>query len=81
LKSENRDMAFVVPDSDRSDRKKIINRLSGNPLFIVSNPCFEVWFLLHFGYSTHAFQNNDEVLRNLRKKLPGHKKSLDVSET
>lgn len=33
-----------------------------------SNPCFEIWFLLHFDYTTKLFDSCDAVTRELRKR-------------
>lgn len=42
----------------------------------VSNPSFEVWFLLHFKYWTHKIDRYD-VMRDLRGHLPDYSKSKD----
>lgn len=42
----------------------------------VSNPCFEVWPLLHFAYSTAYLSSNDAPER-LRNYMPGYDKILD----
>ena len=34
---------------------------------ITSNPCFEVWYLLHFKYSTKPFKSSKEVVDELKK--------------
>lgn len=41
----------------------------------VSNPCFEVWLLLHHEDRTAPFQSAGEVERALKKALPGWSKS------
>jgi hypothetical protein len=53
-----------------------------NRLFVVpSIPCFEIWILLHFAYSTAPYNSTpklsacDQVIRDLRKHLPNYKKS------
>lgn len=61
-------------------------RLSGDTKLhsITSIPCFEVWVLLHFVYSTASFQAaaNDSncalVVRELRKegRIPGYEKGI-----
>lgn len=43
---------------------------------ILSNPCFEVWILLHFQYSTHPFRSNNEVFDELIKEWPEYKKNI-----
>jgi len=34
--------------------------------FIVSNPSFEVWYLLHYEYSTRSYINADAVIKELK---------------
>ncbi len=36
--------------------------------FILSVPCFEIWFLLHFAYSTKSYNCCKEVIKSLRNK-------------
>ena len=61
------DMAFVVVDLDnKEDKAKEIQQLEAKnrvEKFIVSNPCFEVWYLLHYGFSTKSYINADAVIR------------------
>ena len=76
------DAAFIVVDLDCSDEKaKAIKALKQNSKgiqFIVSNPCFEVWFLLHFRYSTRSFINNNAVIRELKDYEPAYEKNMDI---
>ena len=44
-----------------------------------SNPCFELWFLAHFRYST-AHVERDDAERELRSRMPQYTKSTDVYE-
>lgn len=84
LSAENGDLGFVVLDLDCNDDKgKLIEKLENNAKntrFIVSNPCFEVWYLLHFRYSTHIFTNGNEVVRELKNHIAAYEKNMDVSE-
>jgi hypothetical protein len=41
----------------------------------VSNPCFEVWLLLHRGECASPCQNCDAVIHKLRKHLPAYDKT------
>lgn len=83
MDAEMGDAAFIVLDLDCNDEKgKLIRRLArenGNAQFVVSNPCFEVWFLLHFKYSTHSYLSSPEVVRDLRSYIPGYEKNSDVA--
>ena len=45
---------------------------------IVSNPCFEIWYLCHFIYSTRQFNNPREVLDELKKYIAGYEKNQNV---
>src|SRR3546814_2092815 len=36
----------------------------------ISNPCFEVWVLLHFERSARPFANCQEVIRSLKQHRP-----------
>ncbi len=76
------DAAFIVLDLDcDSEKGKLIRKLAkenGNARFIVSNPCFEVWFLLHFRYSTHSYLSSAETIKDLRNYIPKYEKNSDV---
>ncbi|MDO4501455.1 MAG: RloB family protein [Erysipelotrichaceae bacterium] len=45
---------------------------------IVSNPCFEVWFIEHFGFTTKHFNSNAEVVGELKTKIPNYTKSMNL---
>ena len=45
---------------------------------IISNPCFEVWFIEHFGYTTKNFNSNAEVIDELKEKIPNYTKSINL---
>jgi len=67
------DKAFCLIDADVSPSKnqKIreadkIARKKGIEL-IVSAPCFELWFLCHYSFSTRQYGSNDELIAELMK--------------
>lgn len=77
---KDKDVACAVfdVDNDRSKNQSIkqaqrMAKKYGIDL-IPSNPCFELWFLLHFEFST-AFCTNNDVFNNLQKHLPDYEKS------
>ena len=76
------DMAFVVVDLDnKEDKAKEIQQLEAKnrvEKFIVSNPCFEVWYLLHYGFSTKSYINADAVIRELKKHYSEYEKTSDM---
>ncbi len=84
LNTDKGDRGFVVLDLDCDDRKgQLIRKLEKDSKiahFVVSNPCFEVWYLLHFQYTTHAFSNSTELIRELRRFISDYEKNRDVSE-
>lgn len=77
------DMAYCVLDSDFSinknnqmalaDKKAKKNDLS----LIVSSPCFEIWYLCHYEYSTKIFGSNEEVIDELKKRMPQYDKNKE----
>lgn len=78
------DQGFVVLDLDCNEKKaRLIEKLeSGSKIarFIVSNPCFEVWFVLHYRYSTHVYSDGNEVIKDLKRYIPEYQKNTDVTE-
>lgn len=44
----------------------------------LSNPCFEIWYLLHFRYSTKLYGSNEEVIKELDSYISDYSKSKDV---
>lgn len=54
---------------------------SRNLKLIVSAPCFEIWFLCHFDYSTRQYITAKEVVAALSKYIVGYKKSDNVYES
>lgn len=70
------DEVWCVVDSDEFDLEpaaalaaKLDVRLA------VSNPCFELWLLLHHQDCTAALCDAKAVLRQLRKQVPGYQKN------
>ena len=83
MKAEKGDKAFIVLDLDCSnDKGKLIRKLAkenGNAKFVVSNPCFEVWFLLHYRYSTRSYLSSSEAVKDLRNFIPEYEKNTDIA--
>ena len=84
LDEKQGDIGFIVLDLDcNSDKANLIKELAKKKRyikFIVSNPCFEIWFLLHFKYTTHTYMTNSETIRDLRNYIPNYEKNLPVAE-
>lgn len=78
------DTIFCLVDTDNNpERCKAIESIrkkaeKNHIVIICSAPCFEVWFLQHFDYSTHAFLSSDEAVDSLKKYIPEYNKSKDI---
>jgi len=78
------DMAYCVFDTDTDASKQeeidkaVQNAKKKKIRPILSNPCFEVWFLQHFHSSTKQFRSNAEVLSELEKYIKGYAKNINV---
>ena len=76
LSSDNGDRGYVVIDIDNDAAKASkVRELQkrnkvGDIRFIVSNPDFEIWFLLHFRYTTKAYSDGDAVIADLKSIFP-----------
>ncbi len=53
------------------EKAKEIDRLE----LILTNPCIEYWFLLHFKQHTEPFANTEDVMAELKAVHPSYKKS------
>jgi len=80
------DMAISIFDIDiSSSKEELVYRameLSATKgvCHITSNPCFEIWFLEHFIYTSKPFSSNDELIRALKKYVPGYCKNTNIFE-
>ena len=77
------DMVFCVFDVDVDPKKnKIIQEAiifanKNGIQIITSTPCVELWFLLHFKYTT-AHLSNQEVMKRLHKFYPKYAKNINI---
>lgn len=75
-------IAFIDVDFLEVHHKQLIEArklaLKHGIKMYLSNPCFEIWFLSHFRYSTKQYYSNDEVVHDLKEYIPGYAKNLDV---
>ncbi|MEE1008006.1 MAG: RloB family protein [Agathobacter sp.] len=75
--------AYVVLDLDvNQNRINVISNLNkqDQKIFIMSNPCFEIWYLNHKDYTTHFFESSSNVKKFISqdKYIPGYHESMDV---
>ena len=80
---KNGDKVFCVFDVDIDYKKnKVIEEAkefaSKNGIQIItSTPCIELWFLLHYDYTTAPLTNN-EVMKRLKKYYPKYEKNINI---
>jgi hypothetical protein len=76
------DEVFCLIDRDQHDLNNYNSamqkaRACGFKL-IRSIPCFEVWFLLHFCFSTKPFEKCSDVIEKLKQHMPSYSKSKEA---
>ena len=81
IEIDENDKVFAVFDTDVGQNKqqqieeaKRLAEANGVEI-ITSTPAFELWFLLHFGYTTKAFVSNKALQDELKKQIPDYSKS------
>jgi len=47
---------------------------------LLTNPSFEVWYLMHFRYSTKQYVSSAEVVKELRKYVKDYEKNSSMVE-
>jgi len=91
LVKEGRDQAFAIVDLDKvfSDGKEdalkakkrevaeINTDYEGKVYLCYCNPCFEYWFLLHFGYTAKLFGDCSDVENELSNEITDYEKSKE----
>jgi len=81
LNLQKDDHIWVVFDCDHNKAEAITKAIKianeNNINFAISNPSFELWFLLHFVYH-HSKLTNQELIEKLKTHIPNYKKSKDV---
>jgi len=77
----NYDEVFCVFDGDQPTKyEEAVKRAKELRISTISSiPCFEVWFLLHYCYTTSPFQNCSQVIERLKKEgLENYQKNQDI---
>lgn len=83
LDLESDDKAFCIFDTDTQSKKdkQIIEAINlatvYNIKIITSCPCFEIWFLLHYEYTT-AFLDNNAIIDKLKKHNEKYEKNYNI---
>lgn len=77
------DVAYCIFDTDINfNKNKIIEEAiqlakKNNIKIITSTPCIELWFLLHYDYTT-ANMDNEEVIKRLKSYYPKYEKNINI---
>ena len=70
------DQTWLVWDRDTTDRQcyeNVRTKADKDNFYIAdSNPCFELWFLLHFTFTTRSFKNCKQAEDALKHYLPDY---------
>lgn len=83
LDLQDDDIAYCIFDTDVDPNKnKIIEEAiqlakTHNIKIITSSPCFELWFLLHYEYTT-ASMNNEDVIKRLKSHYSKYSKNCNI---
>ena len=83
FKRNEDDLIFCVVDTDgMASKAKSLQALyekynSDRLIIIFSNPTIEIWYKLHFSYSTRPYQNGQEVIADLKSHIPNYDKNVD----
>ncbi len=86
LSTSSGDKGFIVIDIDNDSKKsdKVMTLIKENKneaiSFIISNPTFEIWLLLHFKYTTKFYENGNQVIKDLKKYIENYEKNHDCYE-
>lgn len=83
LDLQDDDVAYCIFDTDVDPNKnKIIEEAiqlarKNNIKIITSSPCFELWLLLHYDYTT-ANMDSEEVIKRLKEYYPKYEKNINI---
>lgn len=81
---EPNDKYYAVFDTDvnknnqsQIDKAKELAEKNGVEI-VTSTPTFEFWYLLHFTYTTKIYNSSEEVVDELKTKINGYTKNMNV---
>lgn len=78
---ENRDQVWCAFDVNNNSNTKILEAIrianENNITIALSNPCFELWYLLHYAYHEGGLTSRDTI-DILKRHLHNYQKSNDV---
>ncbi|APT76044.1 hypothetical protein LN42_06355 [Marinitoga sp. 1137] len=80
LKNDEYDQIWLVFDKDEvkdQDFNNAINKIESKGYnAIYSNPCFELWYLLHFSFQQSTL-SKEECLKKLKSRIPKYEKNIE----
>lgn len=47
---------------------------------IISTPCFELWYRLHYSYTSKVYNSNKEIINDLKVYIPDYEKNVNIYE-
>lgn len=89
LLDQDLDKVYIVIDKDDIVTKNLMNEYiqtlkdkqkeikSGELVIIECNPCFEIWFLLHYTYTTKRFRRCSGLEKELKNYISDYSKKQD----
>lgn len=84
INMENGDKIYCVFDGDLNiNKQKRIDEAiklaeTENIDIIISTPSFELWYRLHYSYTTKTYSSNKDLIKDLKKYIPNYEKNMDV---
>ena len=72
---------FDVNNNNNNTLNNAFQRAGKKIQIALSNPCFEVWYILHFKYSTASIRSSEEAVSILKEYIPNYEKNCDVLDT
>ena len=74
------DLDVDVTKKEQLQEAKEISR-GENICIVTSNPCFELWYLEHFGFTSKPFNSSTDLIAELKKHIPKYQKNQLDFET
>lgn len=80
------DFVAVIFDVDNDSKKetkittanKIAKKSNYEVEIFTSNPCFEIWYIEHFVYTTKSFVNSRKVKQEMNTYIDNYEKNLNI---
>lgn len=75
------DLAVALVDTDKGKEAQIKSARGkaqkNNVQMILSNPCFEVWLLQHYRFSTRSYNSSNEAIEELKSHWSEYEKNTN----